>query len=55
MKDLIERIKTWWREAERRERHRRMHLYYELGGEHLEEEWLVNPTLPTSRYYFGPF
>ncbi len=55
MKDLIERIKTWWREAERREWHCRMHLYYELGGEHPEEEWLVNPTLPTSRCYFGAF
>jgi hypothetical protein len=32
---LIERIKTRWREAER---YRRKRLYYELGGEHAEEE-----------------
>jgi hypothetical protein len=49
---LIERIKTRWREAER---YRRMLLYYELGGELPEEEWLVNPTLETNRYHLMPF
>jgi hypothetical protein len=31
MKALIERIKTWWREVERRQLHRRVRLYYEAG------------------------
>ena len=52
---LVRRIEAWRHEAERRERHRRMHLFYELGGEHPEEEWLVDPTLPASRYYLRPF
>ena len=52
MEVLIETIKTRWREAER---YRRMRLYYELGGEHAEEEWLVNPTLETNRYHLWPF
>jgi hypothetical protein len=30
-----------------------MRLYNKLGGEHPDEEWLVNPALPTSRYYLG--
>ena len=55
MKGLIESIKTWWREAERREQHRRMHVYYERGGEHPEEEWLVDPTRPASYYFLRPF
>ena len=41
-----------WREAER---YRRMLLYYELGGEHPEEEWFVNPTLESNRYHLWPF
>jgi hypothetical protein len=55
MRVLIEGIKTRWREAERRERHRRVRLYYELGGYHPEEEWLVNPTFPASRYHLRSF
>ena len=51
----MERTKTWWREDERREWHCRMHLYYELGSEHPEEEWLVSHTVPTSCYYLRLF